>query len=203
VQTLATTQVLVPPAGVLTGARVELVLLRPEHATELLPVVMDPELWRWTLSHVESAADLDGYVAEAIQQYQRGQAVPFLIRERTGGRAVGSTRFCNIDTLHARAEIGFSWVAAAWQRTAVNTEAKYLLLRHAFEGAGVRRVEFRTDALNARSRAALARIGATEEGTLRQHMVTARGRVRDTVYFSILHSEWPRVKDGLEALLAR
>jgi RimJ/RimL family protein N-acetyltransferase len=114
---------------------------------------------------------------------------------------VGSTRLANVEPAHRRAEIGWTWVAAPWQRTAVNTEAKLLLLGHAFDAMGCQRVELKTDALNARSRAAIARLGAVEEGTLRHHMITESGRVRDTVYFSILAGEWPAVRAGLEARL--
>lgn len=108
----------------------------------------------------------------------------------------------NIDRVNQRVEIGSTWIAPAWQRTAVNTEAKYLMLRHAFEAWGCMRVELKTDALNQKSRNAILRIGAKEEGTLRRHVLTWSGRVRDTVYFSILDSEWPGVKMNLEAKLA-
>jgi RimJ/RimL family protein N-acetyltransferase len=107
----------------------------------------------------------------------------------------------NIDRVNRRVEIGFTWIVPAWHRTAVNTEAKYLMLRHAFEAWKCMRVELKTDALNQRSRNAILRLGAKEEGTLRRHLITWRGRVRDTVYFSILDSEWPEVKSRLEAML--
>jgi len=116
---------------------------------------------------------------------------------------VGSTRFMNIDVANRRVEIGATWLAEPWQRTVINTEAKYLMLRHAFETLGCIRVELKTDALNQRSRQAMLRIGAREEGIFRQHMVTWSGRLRDTVYFSILDSEWPTVKANLEAKLRR
>jgi RimJ/RimL family protein N-acetyltransferase len=109
----------------------------------------------------------------------------------------------NIDAANRRVEIGATWLAQSWRRTAINTEAKYLMLRHAFETLGCIRVELKTDALNERSRAAILRIGAREEGTLRQHMLTWSGRLRDTVYFSIIDSEWPGVKASLEAKLKR
>ncbi len=107
----------------------------------------------------------------------------------------------NIDGPNRRVEIGATWIAKPWQRTAINTEAKYLMLRHAFETLGCIRVELKTDALNQKSRDAILRIGAKEEGTLRQHMITSTGRLRDSVYFSILDSEWPKVKADLEARL--
>jgi RimJ/RimL family protein N-acetyltransferase len=122
--------------------------------------------------------------------------------DATSGQVIGSTRYMNIDQANRRVEIGATWIARPWRRTAVNTEAKYLMLRHAFETLGCIRVELKTDALNHRSRAAIRRIGATEEGTLRQHVITWSGRLRDSVYFSILDSEWPRVKQDLERKLA-
>jgi RimJ/RimL family protein N-acetyltransferase len=116
---------------------------------------------------------------------------------------VGSTGYLNIDRQHRRLEIGGTWIAPEWQRTACNTEAKLLQLTHAFETLGCNRVEFKTDSLNERSRAALLRIGATEEGTFRNHMVMPDGRLRHSVYFSVIESEWPRVRVRLEALLER
>lgn len=129
--------------------------------------------------------------------------LPFATIEKRSGRAIGSTRYANIDAGNRRLEIGWTWIAGNWQRTAVNTEAKYLMLRHAFETLRCIRVEFKTDALNERSRNAILRIGAKEEGTFRKHVITASGRVRDTVYFSIVDSEWNAVKKMLEARLSR
>jgi N-acetyltransferase len=127
--------------------------------------------------------------------------VTFRTNRKASGQAIGSTRYGNINRTHHRVEIGWTWVAPAWQRSAVNTEAKYLLLRHAFETLGCIRVELKTDSLNERSRAAILRIGAREEGTFRNHMITACGRIRHTVYFSILDSEWPDVKSRLQTML--
>jgi RimJ/RimL family protein N-acetyltransferase len=122
--------------------------------------------------------------------------------ERATGRVIGSTRFANIDWEHRRAEIGWTWLNPRWWRTPINTEAKYLMLRHAFEEWKCIRVELKTAAKNARSRAAIARIGGKEEGTLRHHMIQPDGSYRDSVYFSILDDEWPDVKQRLEARLA-
>lgn len=127
--------------------------------------------------------------------------MPFAIVELASGTVVGSTRYGNIDRANRRVEIGWTWIGRPWQRTAVNTESKYLLLRHAFETLGCIRVEFKTDALNERSRQALLRIGAKEEGIFRSHVVTSTGRIRDSVYFSIIDREWPAVKTRLEAML--
>ena len=188
---------------VLEGEVVRLEPLTPEHVPALCEVGLAPELWRWTAAHVASAEDMHAYVEEALALQRAGSALPFAIRERTGGRVVGSTRFGAIDRRNRRAEIGWTWVALAWQRTAVNTEAKYLLLRHAFEQEGCIRVELKTDVLNTKSRTAIMRLGAQEEGILRRHVITTGGRVRDTVYYSILDSEWPDVKQRLAEKLER
>lgn len=192
-----------PRALVLEGEHVRLEPLAPVHLEGLCAVGLDPELWQWTIHRVTSPEAMRAYVEDALAYRAAGTGLAFAILERATGRVVGSTRYMNISVPDARLEIGATWVARPWQRTAVNTETKYLLLRHAFEELGFRRVELKTDALNARSRAAILRIGAVEEGMLRQHAVTATGRVRDTVYFSILASEWPAVKTRLEARLAR
>ncbi len=191
-----------PRAVVLEGAHVRLEPLAPVHLDGLCAVGLDPELWQWTIQRVTSPEEMRAYVEDAVAFRAAGTGLAFAIVERASGRVVGSTRYLNISVPDARLEIGATWVARPWQRTVVNTEAKYLLLRHAFEALGFRRVELKTDALNAQSRAAILRIGAAEEGTLRQHAVTATGRVRDTVYYSILSSEWPAVKARLEARLA-
>jgi N-acetyltransferase len=129
--------------------------------------------------------------------------LPFAQVEKTTGRVIGSTRYANIERAHRRLEIGWTWIARPWQRTAVNTESKYLLLRHAFETLGCVRVELKTDSLNAKSRAAILRIGAREEGTFRNHMITSSGRIRHTVYFSIVDAEWPEVRSRLERVLGQ
>jgi len=191
----------VPGPEELAGRFVRLEALSLDHVGELAPVALDPELWRYTVSQVASEEDLRAYIEAALRERDAGVALPFLIRERATGRAVGSTRYGNMDLRNRRVEIGWTWVGRAWQRTAVNTEAKLLLLRNAFETFGCNRVEFKTDVLNERSRAALARIGAREEGVMRRHMVTDSGRIRDSVYFSIIAEEWPDVRAKLEARL--
>ena len=132
-----------------------------------------------------------------------GKALPFAIIDRATGRAVGSTRFGNFEPAHRRVEIGWTWPGTPWQRTAFNTEAKYLLLVHAFESLGLNRVEFKTDVLNERSRKAILRLGALEEGVLRRHMIVRDGRVRDSVYYSIIAEEWPAVKANLRRMLSQ
>jgi len=187
----------------LAGQHVRLEPLSLAHEPELCAAGLDPEIWRWTASLVRTAADLRAYIETALEWQRQGAALPFAIIATASGRAVGSTRYANIDRANRRLEIGWTWLARDAQRTPINTEAKYLLLRHAFETLGCIRVEFKTDALNERSRAALLRIGAKEEGILRSHVITATGRVRDSVYYSILAAEWPEVKAGLENKLAR
>jgi N-acetyltransferase len=181
----------------LTGESVRLEPMTIEHLDPLCAVGLDPELWTWGLNRLETREHMREYVEEALALRDVGSAIPFVTVESGSGEVIGSTRFGNIDRRNRRYEIGWTWIAPAWQRTAINTEAKYLMLRHAFEELDAVRVEFKTDALNARSRAAIARIGAREEGILRNHMITADGRLRDSVYFSIIASEWPEVKAGL------
>jgi RimJ/RimL family protein N-acetyltransferase len=132
-----------------------------------------------------------------------GSGLPFVTVERRSGRIVGSTRFGNYDPVNHRVEIGWTWIAKPWQRTAINTEAKYLMLSHAFERLGCVRVEFKTDVRNEPSRRAILRIGAREEGVLRKHMLMSSGRYRDSIYYSVLDDEWPEVKARLEILMGR
>jgi RimJ/RimL family protein N-acetyltransferase len=146
---------------------------------------------------------MHAYIEAALKLQSEGSALPFATVDKASRQAVGSTRFANIDRANRRVEIGWTWIGVRWQRTAVNTEAKYLMLRHAFETLGCIRVEFKTDALNEKSRRALLRIGARQEGVFRKHMLMPDGRVRDSVYFSIIDSEWPEIKTGLENKLSQ
>jgi N-acetyltransferase len=173
------------------------------HHAGLCEAGLDPELWRWIPYRVSTSEEMREYIRNALAAETTGTALPFATIEKATGRAIGSSRYMNIDTANRRVEIGATWIAGPWQRTAINTESKYLLLCHAFETLGCIRVELKTDALNERSRRAILRIGAKEEGTLRQHMITWSGRLRDTVYFSILDSEWPEAKAKLEEKLKR
>ena len=147
--------------------------------------------------------EMRAYIEEALAGQAQSTVLPFATIEKSGGRIIGSTRYANIDELHRHLEIGWTWIAPPWQRTAVNTEAKYLMLRHAFESLGCIRVELKTDSLNERSRNAILRLGAKEEGTFRNHMITSTGRRRHSVFFSIIDAEWPKVKANLEEKLAR
>jgi RimJ/RimL family protein N-acetyltransferase len=193
-------QMVVEPV-ILQGQHVRLEPLTPEHAAGLAEVGLDEDLWKWIPTPVCAPEEMSAYVQTALQDQAAGTALPFVLIEKSSGRAVGSTRYANIERVHHRLEIGWTWVARPWQRTAINTEAKYLMLRHAFETLKCMRVELKTDSLNERSRAAILRIGASQEGIFRNHMVTATGRIRHSVYFSIVNSEWPEVKARLEARL--
>jgi RimJ/RimL family protein N-acetyltransferase len=192
---------LTPPT--LARRHVRLVPLTLRHVPALWEAGNDEEIWRWTLSQLRSEDDMRRYVEAALEKQAAGIAIPFATTEAATGRVVGSTRYHNVEPHDRRVEIGYTWIGRQWQRTPVNTEAKYLMLRHAFETLGCVRVELRTDALNTRSRNAIGRIGGVEEGILRKHMHTDSGRFRDTVYFSILDDEWPTVKQRLEEKLAR
>ena len=188
----------------LEGDIVRLEPLALRHVDELAAVALDPDLWRWVPNAVATRADLDAYVDKALEEYQGGTALPFAVVERASGRAIGSTRYAAIERTHRRLEIGWTWYGRAWHRSGVNTECKLLLLEHAFEDLGAMRVELKTDAMNERSRNAILRLGAREEGIFRNHMVIpGSGRIRDTVYFSIVDREWPAVKARLRGFLAQ
>jgi len=185
----------------LEGRHVRLEPLAMAHLAGLAEIGLDEELWRWIPTAVRTKEEMEGYIETALREQERGVSLPFALMEPATGRAIGSTRYGNIDRIHHRVEIGWTWVGREWQRTAVNTEAKYILLRHAFETLGCIRVELKTDSLNEKSRAAILRIGAREEGIFRNHMVTASGRIRHSVYYSIVDAEWPAVKARLETKL--
>jgi RimJ/RimL family protein N-acetyltransferase len=174
-----------------------------EHVGALSEVGLDPAIWALTPNRMSSEAEMRDWVRQALAEQQAGTALPFATVERASGRVVGSTRFGSYVPEHQRVEIGWTWIAPPWQRTAVNTEAKLLMLTHAFETLGCRRVELKTSSRNERSHAAILRIGATREGTLRQHMINPDGSSRDTVYFSILDGEWSDVKARLQEMLQR
>jgi len=188
---------------VLEGEHVRLEPLSLDHLDDLARVAFDEEIWRWTSERAMSPGELRAYVERALAAARTGSVLPFATFSRAAGRAIGSTRLATFEPANRRLEIGWTWIGREWQRTVVNTEAKFLMLAHAFEKLGCVRVELRTDTLNERSRAAILRIGATEEGVLRKHAITSTGRVRDDVYYSILDDEWPAVKDRLRARLAR
>ena len=186
----------------LEGRYVRLEPLTLEHHAPLCEVGLDPDLWRWTVTQPQTPEELRAYIETALNEQAAGVALPFATIEKSSNRPVGSTRFASIDRANRHVEIGWTWVAREWQRTAINTEAKLLMLTHAFENLGCIRVELKTDSLNTRSRDAMRRIGATEEGIFRNHMITASGRIRHTVYLSIIDSEWRAIKANLQAKLS-
>lgn len=188
----------------LTGKHVRLEPLRAEHAAMLWEIAKDhlEDLFQWIPYQLKSLEDFQEFNRSVLAERNRGVSLPFATFESKSNHIVGTTRYMNMDLTNRKVEIGSTWIAPPWQRTVVNTEAKYLMLRYAFETWKCLRVELKTDALNQRSRNAILRLGAREEGTLRKHMLTWNGRQRDSVYFSILDSEWPHVKARLEERLA-
>lgn len=186
----------------LEGDVVRLEPMRVDHLPALCKVGLEPELWRWTSNIVEQESDLERYVRDALADQNLGKAIPFVTIEKESGTVVGSTRFAAIDVVNRKVEIGWTWINPKWQRTAINTEAKLLMLTHAFEVWKCIRVELKTDVNNQKSQDAMKRIGCVEEGTFRNHMVMESGRYRDSIYFSIIESEWPETKELLRSKLA-
>jgi RimJ/RimL family protein N-acetyltransferase len=193
---------LVVPPVTLEGRAVKLEPLRLEHAAQLA-TVCDDEVFEFLSQRLSTEADVKGYIAAALQAAERGVEQPFLIRDPGQGTVLGTTRYMTISQADRNLEIGHTWLARRAWRTRVNTECKFLLLRHAFEKLKAIRVQLKTDARNARSRAAIERIGGKFEGILRNHMLVRGGVVRDSAYYSILDTEWPQVKARLEERLAR
>ena len=188
---------------VLDGDRVRLEPMRRDHLDPLIEAGRDEELWRWTSAKATTRDAMSDYMEAALADAERGVALPFVTIDKPTTSVVGSTRFGNVDWVNRRAEIGWTWISPPFQRSYVNSEAKYLMLRHAFDVWNCVRVELKTDVLNEKSRAAMLRLGAVEEGVLRRHILTHSGRFRDTIDYSILDHEWPAVRAHLEARLRR
>ena len=188
---------------VLEGARVRLEPLRADHLPDLERVAFDLPIWQWTIMGPQDAAGLRRWVDTALANQEAGTERPFATIDVASGRAVGSSRYMTIVPEHKRLEIGWTWIATAFQRTGANREAKLLQLTHAFETLGANRVEFKTHARNERSRNALAGIGATFEGVFRNHTIMPDGSLRDSAYFSVIAGQWPAVKAALVARLDR
>lgn len=182
----------------LDGKFVRLEPMRFDHLDALFAVGMDKSLWQLTTNVMETFGDMRNYVETALADFEKKNALPFVTIEKSSNKIVGSTRFGNIDVKNLRTEIGWTWINPEWQRSYVNTEAKLLMLTHAFEVWECIRVELKTDVLNEKSRNAMLRIGAKEEGIFRRHIITETGRYRDSVYFSIIDSEWESVKSNLQ-----
>lgn len=190
--------------GRFTGRRVVVEPFAAEHEPGLVQAASDPDMFAWMPVDMASSREaLHDWVAATLAAAEAGREVPFVTRSAQTGAVLGSTRFLEIRPEHLRAEIGWTWVTRSAWSTGVNVECKLLLLSHAFETVGLRRVEFKTDARNQRSRGALEALGATFEGILRKHMVVRDGGARDSAYFSVIDDEWPSVKRRLQERLAR
>ncbi len=185
----------------LQGAHVRLELLNASHLPGLSNAIKDGQLHKLMVTNVPHPDDLQHFLNQAESEQSNNQSSVFCSIDQQTNQIIGSSRFMNTDWSHKRTEIGFTFIAKSKQRTAINTEAKLLMLGHAFEALKMNRVAFRTDHLNLRSQNAISRLGAKKEGTLRNHMIMADGRMRDTVVFSILKSEWPGIKLYLNAKL--
>lgn len=186
----------------LEGRHARLEPLAMQHASGLREAAADGQLWKLWHTSVPAPDAVEEYVASALADRNAGTALPFVVRDATGA-VVGSTRYCHADAGNRRLEIGYTWYAQRVQRSGVNTQAKQLLLRHAFEVLACIAVELRTHWCNLRSRAAIARLGAKQDGVLRNHRIMPDGSYRDTVVFSIIASEWPAVRSHLQYLLDR
>lgn len=186
----------------LTGKVVRLEPLSLAHVPDLCKVGLDDDIWRYMLyGWVRTEADMRRWVETMLAWQERGSDLPFAVVHLASGQAIGATRYLEIRPADRGVEIGGTWYGKAYQRTAVNTESKYLLLKHAFEDLGCIRVQFKTDLRNLRSQQALERLGAVKEGVLRNHRILPDGTIRHSVYYSILAEEWPSVKERLEGFL--
>lgn len=186
----------------LQGERISLRPLQYSDANALVQAAADGELWNLTVTIVPSATTVDAYLKKALDGRDAGTVLPFAIVLNETGEVMGSTRFWKVDPLNRKLEIGSSWISSRWQKTFVNTEAKYLMLRHAFEVMGCVRVQFTTDENNQKSRNAILRLGAQQEGIVRHERIMPDGRKRNSVRFSIIDDEWPQVRENLVRKLA-
>lgn len=187
----------------LSGSIVTLEPLQVRHRTALLAAAKDGELWKLWFTSVPDAESIDAYIQQALSDVEKGAALAFVVKRKVTGQIIGSTRYCNVDQGSRRLEIGYTWYAKSHQRTGINTECKYLLLTHAFEVLRCIAVEFRTHWYNTASRNAIARLGAKQDGVLRNHRIDKSGNLRDTVVFSIIAGEWGAVKKNLEYKMMR
>ncbi len=193
-----------PQPVTLAGNLVRLEPLGPQHAADLYAVGAEEAIWRYAARPaLRSVPDAQDWISDCLALVARGAEVRFAVIHQPTGNAVGSTAYIDIVRQHRTLEIGMTWFGAAWQRTGVNTECKYLLMRHAFEDLQTRRVSLKSDSRNHRSRRAILRLGAVEEGTLRNHRIARDGADRHTVYFSVIDSEWPAVKQRIQRLMQR
>lgn len=193
-----------PTPRILEDEIVRLEPLSTDHAEELFHAGQEPDIWQYMpIPGFRTVEDTLAWIDESLAEQSKGLHLPFAIVHKGEGRAVGSTRYLDIQRPHRSLEIGWTWIAPQFQRTAVNTECKFLLLRHAFEDLDTSRVTIKTDRRNERSQKAIERIGAKREGILRNHYIMWDGYVRDSVFYSVIDSEWPSVKAHLLGLLQR
>lgn len=185
----------------LDGRRVRLEPMLASHLDALAEAGAFEELWRWTNPKADTRESMKEYMDAALAEKEQGLSLPFVTVDKASSRIIGSTRFHSMDRGNRRVEIGWTWITPAFQRSYVNSEAKYLMLSHAFDVWGCVRVELKTDVLNEKSRTAMLRIGAVEEGILRKHVIAHGGRFRDTIYYSVLDTEWPAVRDRLRSFM--
>lgn len=181
----------------LSSHRIRLRILTIEDSKDLVTAASDGELWNLPFTVVPSAETIDDYIQHALEGYQAGTVLPFVVEDIATGKIIGSTRFWKIDRKNLKLEIGSTWYSKSWQRTYANTEAKYLLLQYAFEELNCVRVQFTTDVLNEKSQNAILRLGAQKEGVVRNERIMPDGRKRNSVRFSIIDEEWPSIKDNL------
>jgi RimJ/RimL family protein N-acetyltransferase len=187
----------------LSGQYVRLEPLAMSHFEQLWAIGQDAELWKWTPYQITTPDKMHAYIQAALDGQEIGTALPFVTIWQATHQIVGSTRFGNIDAGNRHVEIGWTWLDRRWQRTPVNTEAKFLMLQHAFEEWRCLRVAFKADELDEQSQRAIERLGAQREGVSRHHMIVESGRLRNSVYYSIINDEWPQVKAHLQDMLAR
>ncbi|NOU75773.1 GNAT family N-acetyltransferase [Paenibacillus sp. LMG 31458] len=185
---------------ILEGERVALLPMQISHITGLLEAAADPNIWAY-MTPLLSSADVEKFVHQALEEQKAGLGIPYSVYDKHTDAFVGSTRLFDISAQHRNLEIGHTWYNSQVWRTRVNTECKFLLLKHCFETLNLLRVQLKTDLRNERSQTAIARLGAQKEGILRQHRILHDGYIRDTVMFSILDTEWPEVKKRLESFL--
>ncbi|MDH2635466.1 GNAT family N-acetyltransferase [Acinetobacter nosocomialis] len=181
----------------LSSHHVRLRLFTIEDSRDLVTAASDGELWNLPFTVVPSAETIDDYIQHALEGYQAGTVLPFVVEDIATGKVIGSTRLWKIDRKNLKLEIGSTWYSKSWQRTYANTEAKYLLLQYAFEELNCVRVQFTTDVLNEKSQNAILRLGAQKEGVVRNERIMPDGRKRNSVRFSIIDEEWPIIKDNL------
>lgn len=185
----------------LEGQQVRLIPLETKHRDALVEAASDGKLWELWYTSVPSEASVDDYIRKTLEKRSAGTEYPFVVIHKATGSIIGSTRYYNIEPEHRRLEIGYTWYAKSHQRTAINTECKFVLLQYAFDSLQCIAVQFMTHAENTRSRNAILRIGAKQDGILRNHRLLADGSIRDSVVFSITNLEWPEIRSKLQSKL--